>query len=138
MTNDTQRVTIEQAETVKDGTWGWSDYEALIGLFGLPIIYFWRGDDYQGDAFAVLQDGERYGLIVFGFGSCSGCDALQACETGKDAADLANAFWESTRWFASIPKMLLYVNSDEAALNNYWRSSSAIVRELNVQLAAQS
>jgi hypothetical protein len=56
-------------------------------------------NDYQGDTYALLKKGRKYGLIIFGWGSCSGCDALQACNTWNDLQDLIDSMERSVQWF---------------------------------------
>lgn len=41
-------------------------------------------DDYQGQMLIVLQCDGKYYVTTVGYGSCSRCDALQACDDGKD------------------------------------------------------
>lgn len=54
------------------------NYDPIVNHFGKVIL---RSDDedYQGDTRVLYQFGEEYGYLIFGWGSCSGCDALQAC-----------------------------------------------------------
>lgn len=90
-------------------------YEAIYGkndrdyFFGhgdyTPIIE-WCGDvkvrhdenDYQGDTIALLKKGNTYGILQFGWGSCSGCDALQACDTEEETEELARGMAASIEW----------------------------------------
>lgn len=44
---------------------------------------------YQGDYLVVTKKDGEYGVIIIGYGSCSGCDALQSCRDMKDVRDLA-------------------------------------------------
>lgn len=60
--------------TEKYGT----DYEELVGSWGHEVLSFDTIGSYQGDHLVLLRDGDRYGIVVIGYGSCSGCDALQA------------------------------------------------------------
>ena len=64
---------------------------------------------YQGDSIVAVQaeDG-RYGLVGYGWGSCSGCDALQSCDSYEDLAYLYDSLYAGTQWFDSA-----------VALNNY-------------------
>lgn len=54
------------------------DYKPIVNSFGKIIIQVNDGD-YQEDSYILLEDDGRYGYLSFGWGSCSGCDALQAC-----------------------------------------------------------
>lgn len=53
-----------------------ADYEDAF--HDCEVLVWQAVGDYQGDYFALLKgpDG-RYGFTVIGYGSCSGCDALQ-------------------------------------------------------------
>jgi len=62
---------------------GWYDYTPLISYFG-HIILRVDDTDYQGDSRVLYEEGERYGYLNFGWGSCSGCDSLQACDTASE------------------------------------------------------
>ena len=79
--------------------YGWGDYEPMIKAFGDVIIQV-DERDYQGDTWVVLlgEDGQ-YGYLEFGWGSCSGCDALQSCHTLEEVNELAISLYESIRWF---------------------------------------
>lgn len=60
------------------GEYEWFNYERLVESIGHEVLLQADIGDYQGDSLILLKDGERYGLLSFGWGSCSGCDALQA------------------------------------------------------------
>ena len=78
-------------------------YEPIIKYLGKSVVEV-RDDDYQGDTRVLLFDANknRYGFLVFGWGSCSGCDALQACENYSDIAELIEGFEKKVRWFDSL------------------------------------
>lgn len=74
------------------------DYTPLLQAFGGVLL---RVDDhdYQGDSrllYAPLAG--RYGLLIFGWGSCSGCDALQGCNSHQDLQDLADHLESQILW----------------------------------------
>jgi hypothetical protein len=88
-------------------------YEDLVSKpTGLTVVLSeWLGD-YQGDAVTVLKDGRRYGFLTFGYGSCSGCDALQAVENMEDLSGLYENLIDSIQWFASLDALKTYVSKD--------------------------
>ena len=45
-------------------------------------------DDYQGDSVVLFGHGEYRGILIFGWGSCSGCDALKGCFSYQDIEEL--------------------------------------------------
>ena len=63
------------------------DYENIVSCFGEIRIEL-HDDDYQGDERYLLEKNGKYGYIIIGFGSCSGCDWLQGCSTKKEKIDL--------------------------------------------------
>ena len=74
-----------------------SDYGPLLQSLG-EIIAQVDEDGYSGDSFVLLRDGERWGYLCFGWGSCSGCDALQGCASWQDVEDLREFLAGRVRW----------------------------------------
>lgn len=63
-------------------------YEEVVKSWGLTVEHFETFGSYQGDHLAVVSGAEGIGLVVFGYGSCSGCDQLEAITPyGDDEAD---------------------------------------------------
>ena len=54
--------------------------------------------DYQGDSRVLYAAGDTYGYLNFGWGSCSGCDALQGCSSPADVDQLASGMAQEVRW----------------------------------------
>ena len=92
-------------DTEEKGRWlsNLPDYEDIVKCFGEPIIYI-EEDTYQGDTWAIVKRVSKcariYGYIQFGWGSCSGCDALQACSTIEELQDLVNELENSINWMS--------------------------------------
>lgn len=100
-----QESTIELVTTIyKDHKPGYSlcyDYAPLIKSLGDVIIQH-DTDDYQGDTLVLYDYGnDNYGYLCFGWGSCSGCDALQDCETYQEVAKLRDKLKSSITMFDS-------------------------------------
>lgn len=56
------------------------DYDDLVATMPVEVVERRSFGSYQGDlVYFVRQDG-RYGFLIFGYGSCSGCDSLQAAQ----------------------------------------------------------
>ena len=88
---------------VKKGDWGLDHapgYSEIISKIGTVLVESWD-NDYQGDTFALIEKDGRYGYLCFGWGSCSGCDALQACDSIEGLQDLCNGLESSVQWFDS-------------------------------------
>ena len=69
---------IDVKELYKDESWGWYDYQPMLNAFGKVAIQV-DDDAYQGDSRLLYDENGKIGVLIFGWGSCSGCDALQAC-----------------------------------------------------------
>lgn len=82
----------------------WYDYQPMLDEFGEIILQVDEGG-YQGDSFLIYKDGERYGYLTFGWGSCSRCDALQACETSKQVQELMDDLYHSIEWFDTLEEL---------------------------------
>lgn len=68
---------------------------------------------YQGDTFCILKDGERYGYLEFGWGSCSGCDALLACSNHDDLEELQVNLFNDIKWFDSLEELKKYFRTHD-------------------------
>jgi hypothetical protein len=77
--------------------YGPGDYGSLLASLG-PIAVRTDQNDYQGYSW-VLYDfgGDSVGFLRFGWGSCSGCDALQACSTYREIEELRDSLESSIR-----------------------------------------
>lgn len=71
--------------------------------------------NYQGDLLFLLrhQDG-RPGFLVFGYGSCSACDSLAACNTVEDYLALRDEMASLTRWFHTDAERLAFLKQNDA------------------------
>lgn len=88
----------------EDAQWGPS-YLTLIKSHGYEVVEHEEFGSYQGDEAALLRDGERWGLSIWGYGSCSGCDELQSIMTSvgyfyPDEGDV-----EDTRDFTELENL---------------------------------
>ena len=105
-----------------ENTWGSFEgsYNSILESFGYEILLQVDDDDYQGDSRVLFQDGERVGLLVFGWGSCSGCDALEACATYEDLQELWDSMYNNIHWEASKETMLAYISNKDWELDWSW------------------
>lgn len=90
-----------------------SDYGPLLESLGYEILLQVDDVDYQGDSRVLFRDGNRYGLLVFGWGSCSGCDALQACDSYEEIELLRSDLHNRIQWFASAAEALRYFETHD-------------------------
>ena len=53
-------------------------YEEAFKRLGYKILTWETFGSWQGDYAAILEKDGKLGFVVIGYGSCSGCDSLQA------------------------------------------------------------
>jgi hypothetical protein len=99
------------------------DYTPMIDSFGTLIL---REDEegYQGDTFCIIAREGKFGFLVFGWGSCSGCDALQACRNYDDLQELADNLESSIKWFDSLFLLKEYLCLDDSRQYDWYGHSS--------------
>jgi hypothetical protein len=92
-------------------------YRDLIDSISVEILLQVDDNDYQGDSRVLVRDYRRYGLLFFGRGSCSGCDALQAAEGDEaEMARLRDDPRRSIHWENSAAGLLAYIESKDWTL----------------------
>lgn len=78
------------------------DYQPILDSFGKILV---QVDDsgYDGDSRVFYQFEDRtFGVLQFGWGSCSGCDALQACHSYEEVDELIAHLESQIKRFPSI------------------------------------
>lgn len=101
-------------------------YRDLIDTMGFDVLAEKDFGSYQGDTVVSLRDGERVGILVFGYGSCSGCDEIEGIMSyGKldndklrDLTALRDKMAGNIMW-SEKGGLRALVDSRDAA-NNYW------------------
>lgn len=81
----------------------WPDlpgYDAIVKTFG-DIFAKAEDNDYQGDSLYLIKS-EQYGIVTFGWGSCSGCDALQAVDRQADLDRLQDDIERGITWYPTL------------------------------------
>ena len=83
-------------------------YDPLLESFGYEFLV--KQDEYghNGDSFVLFGDGDKRGILIFGWGSCSGCDALLGCESYDEIEQLRNKLHNEIRWFQTAKHCLEY------------------------------
>lgn len=94
--------------TIDDECPSFCDYSPLLTSFGYEILLKVDDTGYQGDSRLLFKDGERIGLLIFGWGSCSGCDTLKACDTLQEVDKLRTDLHNEIKWFGSKAEALEY------------------------------
>lgn len=75
-----------------------TDYLTLINSTGVEVLHSEMFGSYQGDYFMIVKENGKWGLLVFGYGSCSGCDALEACSTYEDLNRVRISLYNNIFW----------------------------------------
>lgn len=98
------------------------DYQPMINELGKVVIQV-DDNDYQGDTRVLLRLDDRYGLLIFGWGSCSGCDALQSCQSIEQVQSLFDEMKQDVKWFDSLDLLKKYVIEKDWELEYCWHES---------------
>ena len=98
---------MKKADEIYDSSWSWWDYQPMLNEFG-NILLQKDEQDYQGDSFLIYEKDDKYGYLTFGWGSCSGCDALQACNTIDEVQELMDKLYSDIKWFDSLDALKEY------------------------------
>jgi hypothetical protein len=96
-----------------------SNYSPIINSFGQVLVQV-DEDDYSGDTFALLSKDGQTGFLVFGWGSCSGCDALQRCESYKELGELIENLESGIKWFDSLAEAQACIGNDSITRGSYF------------------
>lgn len=98
---------MKKASEIYDNSWGWWDYQPMLNEFG-DILLQKDEQNYQGDSFLIYEKDDKYGYLTFGWGSCSGCDALQGCNSIGEVQELMDRLYSSIEWFDSLDALKEY------------------------------
>ena len=116
------RIDVNELYKVEDDYWFYiSDYQPMIDAFGEVAVQV-DDCDYQGDTRVLYDNDGSIGILIFGWGSCSGCDALQACTTMEEVQELCDFLQDSIKWFDSREDALAYVTEKDWELEWCWHS----------------
>ena len=112
-------------------------YEQLVESWGHTVISFDTTGHYQGDHEVLLRDAAgRWGITVIGYGSCSGCDALESVTPWGSDGDwslvvtLAESLAADVTWFDSTDAALAWIDAKLARDPNKWWAFDDEVRDV--------
>ena len=89
-----------------------SDYNPMLNAIGNIIIAV-DDENCQGDSRILYQKNNKIGYLIFGWGSCPGCDALRACKNIQDVEELYQSLKKQVKWFNSKQEALdWFTNKD--------------------------
>lgn len=83
-----------------------SDYQPMLNELGTIAVQEEIGEYYEGDYYLLYEKEGAYGYLCVGWGSCSGCDALQGCDSIEEMNDLALELQAKIQWFDSAAEAL--------------------------------
>ena len=112
-----------------------TSYEDLVKSWGHEIVDQEEFGSYQGDLIYILRDGDRHGLLVIGYGSCSGCDELEARQPWDDEGDwsgviaLADELRQDVHWEADKGALMAWVGAHPES--HWWAYDNSIRQWLN-------
>lgn len=73
-------------------------YHEMLEANGLKVLAWETFGSYQGDYAVIVKKDGLLGFVVIGYGSCSGCDSLEACDTQEDYDSLMSSVLKSISW----------------------------------------
>ena len=97
----------------EDGYWrAPGDYQPILDTFGNILVQV-DDIDWQGDSRVLYKDKGIYGYLQFGWGSCSGCDSLLACDSVEEVQQLMDDLYQSITWFNSASDAIHYFKTHD-------------------------
>ena len=114
--------------------------DGLVASWGYGVVASKTFGSWQGDIAYIFANGDRLGIIVIGYGSCSGCDAFEAATPFGDDADwsqlesLRFEWREAVRWFDSPVEALVALDLASARGSDWWVFDKEIIEWLRHEL----
>lgn len=110
-------------------------YSDLIETMRVETLIEKTDRDYQGDTYALLRQetlkGETiYGLLTFGWGSCSGCDVLEAANDSGEVLKVRDQLYADIRWFESVGAFLSWADSGVLQDGTVWYGREGLMADL--------
>jgi hypothetical protein len=108
------------------------DYTPIIEALGYPLVRV-DEDGYQGSTHVLLRSKENedlFGYLTFGWGSCSGCDELQACNSYAELQELIDRFENDVKW-DTAPNLYKYFLTHD--WNGDWVGHDLTFQEFRTQ-----
>lgn len=125
-------------------------YGMIVDSWGFETVASQEFGSYQGDlAFILRGPTLGWGLIVIGYGSCSGCDELEATISSvgyhydKDEPDtrdfgelvgLAKSLSDQVHWEATKDELAAWINATPE--RHWWSYEGDMAKWLNEQLGS--
>ncbi len=113
---------VNVKEVYKESIIGWGDYQPMLNAFGKIVIQV-DDCDYSGDSRVLYDDNGKIGCLIFGWGSCSGCDALQACDSLEEVQGLCDSLQNDINWFSNREEALEWFTTHDWLGDYCWHES---------------
>ena len=114
-------------------------YETIVNSWEHEVLAFETTGSYQGDHEVLLLDSKgRYGFLMLGYGSCSGCDLLEAItphpyletQDWTEVDTFRNDLKGEIRWFDTTEDALTFLRSKIQGDVNSWYSWDREINEV--------
>lgn len=117
----------------------YGDTDDIVRGWDLPIHDRKVFGSYQGDIAYILRNHDgQFGLSVFGYGTCSGCDYLKhityAAEVSGDWSEVVAFSKDKLRevhWENSMEELMAWVNESADNGYNWWSYDTEAIEWLN-------
>jgi hypothetical protein len=113
---------VNVKELYEDRRFSWYDYQPMLDAFGKIAIQV-DDNDYRGDSRLLYDENGKIGVLIFGWGSCGGCDALQACGSLEEVQELCDGLQEDIEWFDDKKQALEYFTNHDWQGDYSWHST---------------
>ena len=90
-------------------------YDQIVATQG-EVMGQWVMGTWQGDYIYLLKNEDKYSFYVIGYGSCSGCDALEGCENDEEFNELKEDIINRIAW-GTKQEIIDHINNEDA---NRW------------------
>jgi len=96
-------------------------YGHLVEIAGNDIKASVEIGSYEGDYlfYCINRFTNKQGFGVFGYGSCSGCDMLQGCDTMEELQDAQDAILGTIVWHDTKDELIEYLENRDIKLQWY-------------------
>jgi hypothetical protein len=95
---------------------GQHSYEGILKSVCSDILLTVNDGDYQGEVYALVRKWEDneyvYGIAQWSYGSCSHCDAIEACDSAEDFKEVYEQMVHHIRW-DTLTRTLLYLEEHD-------------------------
>lgn len=108
-------------EELNDTWFSVYSYQPMIDEIGNILIQV-DDSDYQGDTRIMYEKEGKYGFLIFGWGSCSGCDMLQGCNSIEEVQDVFDGLVHDTKWFDNLEELKKYFREKDWELDYAWHA----------------